>query len=191
VWELEKGGRERQIAVTGALFEDDPRIAELAVLTGEVISFAFEAQVDVLAWALDRIVSAGRGAPAAVGFRVRAPPSVRAEPSGTRERLDGEVRRVPRTPTDWSRDTSGSADSFDFYHRTGGVNVVGGVVAHDGCPRQKSLIFAQEPRPKIRRAPSRVTSRSASKRPASQVSTSIVHLRGLSQRIESAPWIRR
>ena len=45
VWELEKGGRERQIAVTGALFENDPRIAELAVLTGEVISFAFEAQV--------------------------------------------------------------------------------------------------------------------------------------------------
>jgi len=44
-WELEKGGRERQIAVTGALFEDDPRIAELAVLTGEVISFAFEAHV--------------------------------------------------------------------------------------------------------------------------------------------------
>ena len=44
-WELEKGGRERQIAVTGALFENDPRIAELAVLTGEVIGFAFEAQV--------------------------------------------------------------------------------------------------------------------------------------------------
>ncbi len=44
-WELEKGGRERQIAVTGALFEDDPRIAELAVLTGEVISFAWEGQV--------------------------------------------------------------------------------------------------------------------------------------------------
>lgn len=31
--------------MTGALFEDDPRVAELAVLTGEVISFAFEAQV--------------------------------------------------------------------------------------------------------------------------------------------------
>jgi hypothetical protein len=38
-------GCERQIAVSGALFENDPRIAELAVLTGEVISFAFEAQV--------------------------------------------------------------------------------------------------------------------------------------------------
>jgi DNA-binding transcriptional LysR family regulator len=44
-WELEKGGRERQVAVTGALFENDPRIAVLAVLTGEVIGFAFEAQV--------------------------------------------------------------------------------------------------------------------------------------------------
>ena len=44
-WELEKGGRSRQIAVTGALFENDPRMAELAVLTGEVIGFAFEAQV--------------------------------------------------------------------------------------------------------------------------------------------------
>ena len=44
-WELEKGGRERQVAVTGALFENDPRIAELAVLTGEVIGLAFEAQV--------------------------------------------------------------------------------------------------------------------------------------------------
>ena len=44
-WELAKGGRERQVAVTGALFENDPRIAVLAVLTGEVIGFAFEAQV--------------------------------------------------------------------------------------------------------------------------------------------------
>jgi DNA-binding transcriptional LysR family regulator len=44
-WELEKGGRERQVAVTGALFENDPRVAELAVLTGEVIAFAFEAQM--------------------------------------------------------------------------------------------------------------------------------------------------
>jgi DNA-binding transcriptional LysR family regulator len=44
-WELEKGGRERQVAVTGALFENDPRIALLAVLTGEAIGFAFEAQV--------------------------------------------------------------------------------------------------------------------------------------------------
>jgi DNA-binding transcriptional LysR family regulator len=44
-WELEKGGRERQVAVTGALFENDPRVAELAVLTGEVIGFAFEAQM--------------------------------------------------------------------------------------------------------------------------------------------------
>jgi DNA-binding transcriptional LysR family regulator len=44
-WELEKGGRERQVAVTGVLFENDPRVAELAVLTGEVIGFAFEAQM--------------------------------------------------------------------------------------------------------------------------------------------------
>lgn len=44
-WEFEKGGRERQVAVTGALFENDPRLAELAALTGEVIAFAFEAQV--------------------------------------------------------------------------------------------------------------------------------------------------
>jgi DNA-binding transcriptional LysR family regulator len=44
-WELEKGGRERQVAVTGALFENDARLTELAVLTGEVIGFAFEAQV--------------------------------------------------------------------------------------------------------------------------------------------------
>jgi DNA-binding transcriptional LysR family regulator len=44
-WELAKGGRERQVAVTGALFENAPRLAELAVLTGEVIGFAFEAQV--------------------------------------------------------------------------------------------------------------------------------------------------
>ena len=44
-WELEKAGRERQVAVTGALFENDPRIAVRAVLTGEVIGFAFEAQM--------------------------------------------------------------------------------------------------------------------------------------------------
>jgi DNA-binding transcriptional LysR family regulator len=44
-WELEKGGRERQVAVTGALFENDTRLAELAVLSGEVIGFAFEAQM--------------------------------------------------------------------------------------------------------------------------------------------------
>src|SRR5205823_5288057 len=44
-WEFEKGGRERQVAVIGALFENDPRIAELAVLTGQVIAFAFEAQM--------------------------------------------------------------------------------------------------------------------------------------------------
>lgn len=44
-WELEKGGRERQVAVTGALFENDARLTEHAVLTGEVIGFAFEAQV--------------------------------------------------------------------------------------------------------------------------------------------------
>ncbi|HEY0714588.1 MAG TPA: LysR substrate-binding domain-containing protein [Polyangia bacterium] len=44
-WEFEKAGRERQVAVTGALFENDPRLAELAVLTGEVICFAFETQV--------------------------------------------------------------------------------------------------------------------------------------------------
>src|SRR3954469_22017153 len=43
--EFEKGGRERQVAVIGALFENDPRIAELAVLTGQVIAFAFEAQM--------------------------------------------------------------------------------------------------------------------------------------------------
>jgi DNA-binding transcriptional LysR family regulator len=44
-WELEKGGRERQVAVPGTLFENDPRIAELAALTGQVITFVFEAQV--------------------------------------------------------------------------------------------------------------------------------------------------
>jgi DNA-binding transcriptional LysR family regulator len=44
-WELEKAGRERQVAVTGALFENDPRMAERAVLTGQVIAFLFEAQV--------------------------------------------------------------------------------------------------------------------------------------------------
>jgi DNA-binding transcriptional LysR family regulator len=44
-WELEKRGRERPVAVTGVIFENDPRIAELAVLTGEVIGFAFEAQM--------------------------------------------------------------------------------------------------------------------------------------------------
>jgi DNA-binding transcriptional LysR family regulator len=44
-WELEKAGRERQVAVTGTLFENDPRIAELAALTGEVIAFLFESQV--------------------------------------------------------------------------------------------------------------------------------------------------
>jgi DNA-binding transcriptional LysR family regulator len=44
-WELAKAGRERQVAVTGAVFENDPRVAELAVLTGEVIAFLFEAHV--------------------------------------------------------------------------------------------------------------------------------------------------
>ena len=44
-WELEKAGRERQVAVTGALFENNPHIALRAVLTGEVIGFVFEAQV--------------------------------------------------------------------------------------------------------------------------------------------------
>lgn len=44
-WEFAKAGRERQVAVTGTLFENDPRLAELAALTGEVICFAFEAQV--------------------------------------------------------------------------------------------------------------------------------------------------
>jgi DNA-binding transcriptional LysR family regulator len=44
-WEFEKAGRERQIAVTGPLFENDPRVAELAVLTGDVIGFAFESQM--------------------------------------------------------------------------------------------------------------------------------------------------
>ena len=44
-WELEKAGRERQVAVTGALFENDPRMAEVAALSGQVIAFLFEAQV--------------------------------------------------------------------------------------------------------------------------------------------------
>jgi DNA-binding transcriptional LysR family regulator len=35
----------RQVAVMGALFENDRRVAPLAVLTGEVIAFACEAQV--------------------------------------------------------------------------------------------------------------------------------------------------
>ena len=42
---VRKGGRERQVAVTGAMFENAPRIALRAALTGEVIGFAFEAHV--------------------------------------------------------------------------------------------------------------------------------------------------
>jgi DNA-binding transcriptional LysR family regulator len=44
-WELEKGGRERQVSVAGPLFANDPHIAELAVLTGEAIGFLLEAQI--------------------------------------------------------------------------------------------------------------------------------------------------
>ena len=73
---MEKGGRERQVAVTGALFENDPRIAVLAVLTGEVIGFAFEAQVGARAGAAPWKPCSTTGAPASRGLPLlsRSPP---------------------------------------------------------------------------------------------------------------------
>lgn len=44
-WELERDGHELELAVTGPVRTNDPRVAELAVLAGCGIGYAFEAQV--------------------------------------------------------------------------------------------------------------------------------------------------
>jgi DNA-binding transcriptional LysR family regulator len=43
-WELENDGTELELAVTGPVLTNDARLAELAVLAGCGIGFAFEAQ---------------------------------------------------------------------------------------------------------------------------------------------------
>ncbi|HSN29560.1 MAG TPA: LysR family transcriptional regulator [Kofleriaceae bacterium] len=44
-WELERDGKELELAVTGPVATNDPRVAELAVLGGCGLGYAFESQV--------------------------------------------------------------------------------------------------------------------------------------------------
>jgi DNA-binding transcriptional LysR family regulator len=92
-WELERDGTELELAVRGPVATNDPRIAELAVLGGCGIGFAFEAQAApyLASGRLEAVLHAW--CPSFPGFYVYYP-SRRAQTLALRAFVDAMKRRA-------------------------------------------------------------------------------------------------
>lgn len=92
-WELERDGTEVELAVTGPVVTNDPRVAELAVLSGCGVGYAFEAQAApyLASGALEAVLHAW--CPSFPGFHVFYP-SRRAMSPALRAFVDALKRRA-------------------------------------------------------------------------------------------------